>query len=195
MLNFVVKSEILKRFSRLKTIRLEIFNCKKFIIGSNDFVCSIQYLGETKEPNEVVFLNFTEKMLETLDVENYVGSDYIVETNPETAKGSIKTTMGTDCSEMLCWKDFDETDNWRKWIRLSEKTNGFMYWDLYQVQTLFECSPSGKITFPEKINSSEPVILRDINCSDWLGIFIPESGDTKYVKPARLPEWINANNA
>lgn len=65
-----------------------------------------------------------------------------------------------------------------------------MFWDTYQVLKLFESSPSGQITFPAVINSSKPVLLRDVTDSDWLGVFIPTAKDDKKAKAAELPEWL-----
>ena len=86
--------------------------------------------------------------------------------------------------------DEDETDNWLSWFTESNETVGFMYWDLYQIQTLFECSPSGEIIFPEHINATKPVIVVDANNTEWLGVFIPRSDSDKPLKPATLPEWM-----
>lgn len=195
MSKFVIKSEILSRFSKLSTIRLEIKNNRQYIIGYNKYIACVQYLGECADSDEVLYLDFNEKTLENLRFELNIGSDYIIETNPELALATVTTSLGSKYEKFVYWLDEDETDDWFSWFSESDENIGFMYWDLYQIQTMFECSPSGEIIFPEHINANKPVIVADANNTEWLGVFIPRSDSDKPLKPATLPEWINADNA
>ena len=79
MSKFVIKSEILSRFSKLSTIRLEIKNNRQYIIGYNKYIACVQYLGECADSDEVLYLDFNEKTLENLRFELNIGSDYIIE--------------------------------------------------------------------------------------------------------------------
>lgn len=189
MKNFIIHSEIIERFSKLSIIRLEIKNGKKYIVGYNKYIACVQFLGECSDADEVVFLNFEKEKNESIRVETNMNSEYIIETNPETATGTVKTTVGS-VYDVLKWSDDDETDNWFSWFTDSNESVGFMYWELYQVQTLFECSPSGEIIFPEHINATKPVIVVDANNTEWVGVFIPRSDSDKPLKPAILPEWM-----
>ena len=195
MSKFVIKSEILSRFSKLSTIRLEIKNNRQYIIGYNKYIACVQYLGECVDSDEVLYLDFNEKTLENLRFELNIGSDYIIETNPELALATVTTSLGSKYEKFVYWLDEDETDGWFSWFSESDENIGFMYWDLYQIQTMFECSPSGEIIFPEHINANKPVIVADANNNEWFGVFIPRSDSDKPLKPATLPEWINADNA
>lgn len=195
MSKFVIKSEILSRFSKLSTIRLEIKNNRQYIIGYNKYIACVQYLGECADSDEVLYLDFDEKTLENLQFELNIGSDYIIETNPELALATVTTSLGSKYEKFVYWLDEDETDDWFSWFTESDENIGFMYWDLYQIQTMFECSPSGEIIFPEHINANKPVIVADANNNEWFGVFIPRSDSDKPLKPATLPEWINADNA
>lgn len=190
MSKFVIKSEILERFSKLSTIRLEVKNSRQYIIGYNKYIACLQYLGECADSDEVIYIGFNETSLENLRFELSIGSDYIIETNPELALATVTTSLGSKYDNFVYWLDEDETDNWPSWFTESNETVGFMYWDLYQVQTLFECSPSGEIIFPEHINATKPVIVVDANNTEWLGVFIPRSDSDKPLKPAILPEWM-----
>lgn len=195
MSKFVIKSEILSRFSKLSTIRLEIKNNRQYIIGYNKYIACVQYLRECADSDEVLYLDFNEKTLENLQFELNIGSDYIIETNPELALATVTTSLGSKYEKFVYWLDEDETDDWFSWFTESDENIGFMYWDLYQIQTMFECSPSGEIIFPEHINANKPVIVADANNNEWFGVFIPRSDSDKPLKPATLPEWINADNA
>lgn len=190
MSKFVIKSEILSRFSKLSTIRLEVKNNRQYIIGYNKYIACVQYLGECADSNEVLYLDFNEKTLENLQFELNIGSDYIIETNPELALATVTTSLGSKYEKFVYWLDEDETDDWFSWFSKSDENVGFMYWDLYQIQTMFECSPSGEIIFPEHINATKPVIVADANNNEWFGVFIPRSDSDKPLKPATLPEWI-----
>lgn len=195
MSKFVIKSEILSRFSKLSTIRLEVKNNRQYIIGYNKYIACVQYLGECADSDEVIYIGFNEKALENLRFELNIGSDYIIETNPEIALATVTTSLGSKYDNFVYWLDKDETDSWLSWFTESSENIGFMYWDLYQIQTMFECSPSGEIIFPEHINANKPVIVSDANNTEWLGVFIPHSDNDKPLKPTTLPEWINADNA
>lgn len=190
MSKFVIKSEILSRFSKLSTIRLEVKNNRQYIIGYNKYIACVQYLGECADSDEVLYLDFNEKTLENLQFELNIGSDYIIETNPELALATVTTSLGSKYEKFVYWLDEDETDDWFSWFTESDENIGFMYWDLYQIQTMFECSPSGEIIFPEHINATKPVIVADANNNEWFGVFIPRSDSDKPLKPATLPEWI-----
>lgn len=190
MSKFVIKSEILSRFSKLSTIRLEVKNNRQYIIGYNKYIACVQYLGECADSDEVLYLDFNEKTLENLQFELNIGSDYIIETNPELALATVTTSLGSKYEKFVYWLDEDETDDWFSWFSESDENVGFMYWDLYQIQTMFECSPSGEIIFPEHINATKPVIVADANNNEWFGVFIPRSDSDKPLKPATLPEWI-----
>lgn len=190
MSKFVIKSEILSRFSKLSTIRLEIKNNRQYIIGYNKYIACVQYLGECADSDEVLYLDFNEKTLENLRFELNIGSDYIIETNPELALATVTTSLGSKYEKFVYWLDEDETDDWFSWFSESDENVGFMYWDLYQIQIMFECSPSGEIIFPEHINANKPVIVADVNNNEWFGVFIPRSDSDKPLKPATLPEWI-----
>lgn len=194
MSKFIIKSDILQRFMNLSTVRLEVKDGKQYLIGYNGFIACVQYLGEIKDANEVVFLNIDKKSL-TFEVS--IGSEYNIETIPDLACGTITTNYGSSYNDMLYWSDNDESNDWFSWFTNPPKENkGFMYWDLYQIQTIFECSPSGEIIFPEYIDCTKPIVVADSIDSNWLGVFIARSESDKLLKPAKLPEWLkNADNA
>ena len=104
--------------------------------------------------------------------------------------GSVLTTVDNVGSDIIIWPDESPLDKWREWFITSDESDGFMYCNLLEVLTLWDCSPTGELVFPELLNANEPVIVRDINDDDWLGVFIPANSGKELLKPATLPEWL-----
>lgn len=200
MSKFIVKANVLNRMSKIpvffepttsedlkkqiRTIRLEIKSGKMFAVATNQQVAAVEYLGETKEPDDVCYLRLECEFLN--ETEGLITVETIPEIALSTALHGAK--LVNDC---CLWFDNNIMDNWRSWIgKQSGKHKGFMFWELYHIQTLFEASPSGKIVFPEDIDASEPVVLRDSENENWVGLFVPDQrpGEIK-CEPAKLPDW------
>lgn len=202
MSKFVVKSEVMQRFTALykslssnapedlKCFRLEIANNKIFLIGCNEYVACVELLGETNQENDVCYIKVNNALLESIEKENNINGIYTFETLPELAIGSVSASDGYKFNDFIVWPDEHILENWRNWFTTPTESKGFMYCTLYQVQTLFETSPTGEIVFPKDINSENPVIVRDVNNDNWIGAFIPSFDGKKVIKPAELPEWL-----
>lgn len=186
MTKFVVPATVLGRFLELEAVKLEISNGKYYIIGSNDTIAAVEYLGESKEANDSCYIN-TENVCIN---QGNVNESFIFETIPELAMGTVTDTKGQSYKDYILWPDESPLDKWREWFKLSEVPQGFMYWNVEQIEKLWKNCPSGEITFPEIINSDEPVILRDANNANWAGVFIPTVDGKALIKPAILPEWL-----
>lgn len=192
MSKIVIKSDDLYRFSKLvddgEYIRIEIKDHKAFMIASNEIIACVKYFGDSFGANEIVYIKVDATFKERMEFESKLLTPVTLETVPEFGLATLKTDK--DISESLVYLDETFYDDWRSWFVESSENKGFMFWDTYQVLKLFESSPSGQITFPAVINSSKPVLLRDVTDSDWLGVFIPTAKDDKKAKAAELPEWI-----
>lgn len=180
---FMTLSEPLKPI----TLKIEINNGKCYLIGSNDYIACVEYLGETDQPNDSCYIK---PVAEAVNKETDVNGSFTFETLPELAMGSTYTTSGNRYNDFIIWPDKCVLDNWRDWFTISDIAEGFMYCNLFQIESLWHCSPSGEIVFPEVINANEPVIVRDVNDNNWLGVFIPAIDEKKLIKPATLPEWL-----
>ncbi len=192
MSKIVIKSEDLYRFSKLvdneEYIRIEIKDRKAFMIASNEIIACVKYLKGSFGTDEIIYIKVDENFRERMKFDSKFSTSVILETVPEFGLATLKTDK--DISESLIYLDETFYDEWRSWFVESSENKGFMFWDTYQIIKLFECSPSGQITFPAVINSSRPVLLRDITDSEWVGVFIPTAKDDKKSKPAELPEWL-----
>ena len=193
MSKFIVPATTLQRFMTLSeplkpvTLKIEINSGRCYLIGSNDYVACVEYLGESDQSNDSCYITLTP---EAVNKEADVAGSFTFETLPELAMGSTFTTSGNIYNDVIIWPDSCVLDKWREWFVMSDTAEGFMYCNLFQIESLWHCSPSGEITFPEVINANEPVIVRDVNNANWLGVFIPAIDDKKLIKPATLPEWL-----
>lgn len=197
-----IKAEILQRFATLykslepkvndeiKCLRLELSTGKIILIGCNQYVACAELIAESNLPDEVCYIKVTEELTDYIRQEVEIGGYFEIETIPELAIASIKDSKNSTYNNVMIWSKNKTYDNWRKWFSTSDESKGFMYCTLYQVQTLFETSPTGEVVFPEILNNNEPVIIRDVNSDKWVGTFIPTYDGRKVLKPAKLPEWL-----
>lgn len=202
MSKFTIKSDVLQRFTalyksldpkapeELKCLRIEISNGKIMLIGCNQYVACAELIGETTDSNEVCHIKINNTFIDSINKEVNIAGIYTFETVPELAISSVNTSDGDSFNDFIVWPDNSPLDNWHEWFSMSESKKGCMYCTLYQIQTLFETSPSGEIVFPENVDASEPVIVRDINNPNWIGAFIPAFDGKKVIKSATLPEWL-----
>lgn len=86
-------------------------------------------------------------------------------------------------------------DRWRGVVLQSKEPAGAsvggMFWDIDGLTRLATSSPSGRIVFEEKIDTTRPSLIRDINDYSWLGVFNPFTSENSY-QPASLPSWMVA---
>lgn len=172
----------------MKESTVQIKDRKAFMIASNEIIACVKYLKGSFGTDEIIYIKVDENFRERMKFDSKFSTSVILETVPEFGLATLKTDK--DISESLIYLDETFYDEWRSWFVESSENKGFMFWDTYQIIKLFECSPSGQITFPAVINSSKPVLLRDITDSEWVGVFIPTAKDDKKSKPAELPEWL-----
>lgn len=189
-----IKAGILQRLSTLSTfttdpllrcIRLEIKDRKMLAITTNGTVGVIEYLGNIDNVDEVCHIRLNDIIMSMFKTEDVIS----VETIPELAMGKINGR--TDC---FLWPDETPLNEWEKWLDPATESKGFMYWDTYQVQMLFDASPTGKIVFPQLIDVTKPIMLRDARFENWLGLFIPRPARDEDINAAILPEWLNADS-
>lgn len=170
-------------------IRLEIFNYNIYAVTSNESVAIVEYLGESQDFNDVVYIKINEKLDDFIKHNAYSDAEIVIETIPEIATASLKCDdfLETSC---FIWPESELLNNWKEWIVPGvPESKGFMFWNVYQVQTLFEASPSGELVFPEHFDSSKPVLIRDVNDSRWIGFFIPKGKTKQFLFPAKKPDW------
>jgi len=178
---------------KINTVRLENKDGKCFAIATNEKIAVIEFLHNTDQEDGYAHLVLDPALIKQCEVEMLYDSNLHITVVEQIAVASAKTDLGYAHPGNCCyWFDDSPLNQWRNWlptVKPAEST-GAMYWDTHQVETLVKASPSGQITFPEFINSADPVIIRDTRSPDWVGLFIPNNSDT-LIKPAELPEWLN----
>ena len=187
IMKLTINANILYKFMDFTNIKIEGQN----LIGTNDTVACVQHL-ET-DNTDSCYINITKDLVKIVYNELNKEGFLNFETIPELAMGSVSDSTGHIYTDIIIWPDESPLDNWREWFRLSEESQGFMFANLEQLETLWKSSPSGNIVFPEVINASEPVIVRDVTDANWVGVFIPSLESKATLKPATLPEWLNAD--
>lgn len=188
-MKITIDATTLQRLSHLSNLKIDINDGRAYLVASNDTVACVEYLGEVNGANDSCYIRLD---VDKVELEANFGGTFTFETLPELAMGSVVTTSGQDCNDFIIWPDESPLDKWKEWFIMPSESLGFMYCDLKQLISLWETSPSGEIVFPEVINNEQPVIVRDVNSANWVGVFIPVTDSKTIMRPATLPEWINA---
>lgn len=106
---------------------------------------------------------------------------------------SLKTSLGYQHTGNagLYLDGVNVIDRWRDILPTApvKKSKGSMCLELGAVANLIESSPSGKIVFPEHIDWTVPVVVRDAVDPNWCAFFYVRESDNIH-DPATIPGWI-----
>lgn len=177
---------------KINTVRLENRNGQCFVIATNEKIAMVEILGQTDQADGYTHVKLDEKLLQQCHTESVFNSVLNVVTVEELAIGTVSTTLGySHPGDAFYWFDETPLDGWRNWFpeEVLVESKGAMHWDVHQVELLMKSSPSGHVIFPEFIDTSQPVILRDVKSENWAGLFIP-SDENAISKKATRPEWV-----
>ena len=171
----------------LACVRLEYRDGKYFCVASTSWVIAVEYLGDTTEPNGFVNVPTHTGLLDNMRVETglNVEFDWWSEFNVLTC-----ATYPTITLEAVP----DTEPMFTRWPSIFPATlprvdNGFLFIQAEYFQRLADASPSGKLCFPEVIDSRDVVIVRDKDDPNWVGAFAPVD-KLKQARPALRPEWL-----
>ena len=176
---------------KINTLRLENKDGKCFAIATNEKIAVVEFLHNTDQPDGCIHVIRDEALIKQCEIEMQFDSNLHFTAVKEIAVATAKTDLGYSHPENCCyWWDDTPLNNWRNWAPSDNpaESTGAMYWNINHIETLVRSSPSGQIVFPEFINSSQPLVLRDRKSPNWAGLFIPDAGDG-LVKQAEIPEW------
>lgn len=181
----------------LRCVRIEAKNGSLYAIASNGKIAAIVSLGATDQPDGAIHLTLEPSVMTQCEMEKAFNSNIHVVGVRELAIVSAKTTMGFNCPASFGYfmNAATHLENWRNWPSSEEikRTKGAMSWTLQDMISLNASSPSGRINFPEFIDANKPVVLRDNEFDNWVGIFMPnrvdDNGKVYTVEPSALPEW------
>ena len=190
---------------RAECVSVCIMNRGGRVIGqaTNSKIAAYEYLNVTDQPDGQVLVVIDPALVEQCKTEVPFGSFLTIQTNDALQFATAKTTLGYSYPDNAAiWNAnpgnlhsflFDKLHTEHKTLK---KSRGAMHWYLDSLARLAGSAPSGRIVFPEFIDTELPVILRDPISENWFGAFIPDMNDrdkgaTKLV-PATLPDWFGA---
>ena len=181
---------------RLNTIRLEIVNGKILAIVTNQKIGAVEWVGLAQPgENGVAHVVLDPILIAQCKAEAFLDGVLTITTIPEIAVASATTSSGWTFSGNACqWGEHEDLDDWRSWAPddMPGKSQYVMAWNLYQVQALMECSPTGKVLFPRHIDASKPIVIRDEGNEGWVGLFMAKLVSNNSDMPkigAELPDW------
>lgn len=177
---------------KINTLRIENKNGKSFAVATNEKIAVAEFLHTTEQPDGYVHVVLHPELIKQCEIEMQYDSNLHFTVIQEIAVATATTDLGYTFPSNACyWFEDSPLNDWRNWfpeMQLAE-SQGAMYWNANHLETLVKSSPSGQIAFPEFINTSNPVLLRDIKSPNWVGVFIPENTVGQITKAAILPDW------
>lgn len=155
------------------------------VIATDRKFMAIEHVGGN---SGVIHMQLTPTLLAQCKVEAPLSSKLTLD--PTT--GTVRTTMGY-AETVPVYAAPCDFDRWRGIVadaaRECKASVGAMFWSLDDVARLASTSPSGQVVFPKFIDTGRPMLLRDVNSADWLGVFHPVSNEGLMHAPATLPSW------
>lgn len=180
----------------LKSLYIERRNGKLYAVVTNVKIAAIEYLGDETGPDECTAIAIDHALIDQCKGEIVFNSKLSIVANSLLHYTSIKTTFGYSYpgNAMVELPEANELANWRNWFpdSIPKKTDGAMYWRAELVHALAIASPTGGLRFPEHIDRTCPVVVRDQESENWVGLFIPrpDGMNGPPVEAATIPEWL-----
>lgn len=178
---------------KINTVRLEIAGEKLLAIATNQKIAAIEKIAYVHgKTDEHMHVNLDPALINQCKAESFLDGYLTINTIPEIASAVAQTSSGWAFNGNPChWFDDTPLDNWRDWIpdEPVKKSEGIMMWNLHHVESLIASSPSGKVIFPEFINARKPLVMRDREDDNWVGVFIPKPHGEIQKTAAEIPEW------
>lgn len=179
---------------KCNTLRLEISNGKVFAIATNVKIAAVELVGNSSEKDGVAHVIIDKAIIDQCRAESWFDATLSIQTIPEIAIATATTSSGWTHQGNAChWFDETPLDKWREWApdKTAGKSTGVMWWNLFYVETLLKSSLSGKVVFPEFINAKEPIVLRDRDNPNWVGLFLadPTPYEQRVTEAAVVPDW------
>lgn len=171
----------------------EVKNGHAVVIGSNLKIAAIEYLGKDLGPDCALNITVHPDLISQCEIEKSFGSSVNFVYNDMLKYLTAKTNLGYQFPEnaLVTFKQENMFKKWRDWFpdKLANANNGSMFVQLDRLSLLASAAPSGSVVFPEFIDVSIPIVLRDQANPDWIGLFLPVS-ETGKVDQLPLPKWV-----
>lgn len=191
-------------------VRVEYINGHGYAIATNSIIMAVQYLGEvTREFEFGISIVPIPALLAQCAIEKDFDGELTIDViNNDVVKfATVKTSFGyvqpgncayfpPDGLQRTPWiGPVHDVGGWKKIIpaELPKKSKGFMFMNTEEIVNLGKAAPSGRLVFPNFIDSSIPVVVNDSVDPEWFGAFLPrEDKAISHMTPAILPEWFKS---
>lgn len=177
----------------LKCFYIERRNNKLLAVVTNIKIAAVEYLGDDNGPDECTAIAIDPALVAQCVAEIAFNSKLVIVANPMLAYTSIKTTFGYNypSNAMVQLPEANNFNNWRAWFpdEMPTATHGAMFWQSLLIQALASTSPSGGICFPEFVDVTRPVVVRDGASENWAGLFMPVP-ENPPIDAATIPNWV-----
>lgn len=177
-----------------KSLFLERQNNTLFAVVTNGKLAAIERIGENDGPDEFTAIVIDPALIAQCETEIKFNSFLVIVANDTLAYTSIKTTFGYNYpgNAMVQLPEKNYFNTWREWApdEMPKKTFGAMFWFTQAIYTLATASPTGGLCFPEFIDTTVPVVVRDKDNADWFGLFMPTTDNGEKIDPASRPGWL-----
>lgn len=181
-----------------RCIYLENKNSHAYAVATNGKIMAVEHLGGTRNPDGRVLIMITDMLLGQCAAE--IAHDGFINISVTDVPGfkyaALTTTHGFSYPMNAAFfpPDDDWPRPWYNWRRIlpdamSLIPSGFLYMKGELLANLCKSCPSGSIVFPEVINTTQPILVRDSVDPDWCGLFLGTSQKLN-AKPALFPEWL-----
>jgi hypothetical protein len=205
-MEFAIACETIKRLNRIagpehRFIRLEHYQECSVAIVTNKKIAVIEKIGiNPQNLNGAILFPLNDSIIAQCEQEAPFNSVVKIIANSVLGWATASTTLGFPFQGNAMIPGESVTmahmNDWREWLppKPVTKTNGAMFWTADWIAQIASAAPSGRIVFPEFIDVSKPVILRDFIDEKWLGIFmanrVTDAGVVENAEPATVPKWI-----
>lgn len=162
-----------------------------YVWASSPHVLSCYNLGKSEGEDVTIVINYDPILTERCRIDGDADGELKVMV-PGGMMAIISSNMGYIHSGDLLNKDTAQVDEmWRRAVpdELPTTHNGALFIDTSLLPLLGASSPSGRFAFPEFIDSTKPVIVRDVVDPDWFGVFHPKQTTASANTIAKLPGW------
>lgn len=181
----------------INTIRLENKGGQSVAVVTNQKIVAVETLGPTVHPDGVCHVKFTPQLMEAANRAAQMNLTMTFMLTPMIAMSVVQIGIGEYVQDVCHWFEYTPLDKWRSWlVDDAMVSEGIMCWDLYHVESLIRSSPSGKVVFPQNINVSQPLMIRDRYNNGWVGLFMPTGElppDTIHAMTNRIqPSWLRS---
>lgn len=170
-----------------KSVRLE----GNLAIVTNRHYLVIERL-ETEAPS-VLHIPADPILIEQCQSEAVYHSKMHIVANDMLKFASLKTSLGYQYAGNagLYLDSPNVMDRWREIIpqTLPKKSKGSMCLNGPELLSIIESSPSGRVVFPEHVDWTQPVVIRDAVDPHWCAFFYVRESEDPH-DPASIPGWL-----